>query len=334
MIKLDHVNWGMIGCGQVTENKSGPAFNKIANSNLIGVMCRNETKVSDYAKRHQIKKYFTNADQLINDAEINAIYIATPPNMHAEYAIKAMQAGKAVYVEKPMARKYQECLEMQQVRKSTQIPLFIAYYRRALPYFLKIKDILKSNCLGKIYEINTTLFKKPRNTDSDQINRPWRVKPDISGGGYFYDLASHQLDIFDLYFGQGTLQSSQVLNLAGLYDAEDTVAAEIAYGDTLLKGKWSFIVQAEEEYDRTIFKAEYGELAFSFFSQEAIELTLNGKIERWEIKAPEHIQMPMIELIVNELIGKGNAPSNLSAAIRTNKLMEDIVKPYYTIDKA
>jgi len=109
MKKFETVRWGIIGAGNVTEVKSGPAFYKVENSRLLAVMRRNAEKAADYAQRHHVSKWYSNATDLIKDPDIDAIYIATPPDSHSKYAIEAMQAGKPVYVEKPMARNYSEC---------------------------------------------------------------------------------------------------------------------------------------------------------------------------------------------------------------------------------
>ena len=97
------IRWGVIGCGEATEKKSGPAFPLVEGSSVVAVMRRNAQKAKDYAKRHNIPKYYTDPLELLDDDEVNAVYIATPPSTHATYAIMAMKSGKPVYVEKPMA---------------------------------------------------------------------------------------------------------------------------------------------------------------------------------------------------------------------------------------
>ncbi|MEO6134528.1 MAG: Gfo/Idh/MocA family oxidoreductase, partial [Ginsengibacter sp.] len=109
---MENINWGMIGCGDVTEVKSGPAFNKVPNSKLVAVMRRDAAKAKDYAERHGVPKWYIDASALINDPEINAIYIATPPSSHLEYAIAALKAGKFVYVEKPMTTDLSSAIEL------------------------------------------------------------------------------------------------------------------------------------------------------------------------------------------------------------------------------
>ena len=221
---MQEINWGIIGCGDVTELKSGPAFNKVEHSRLVAVMRRDAVKAADYARRHGVPKWYSDGDLLINDPDVNAVYIATPPNTHASYAIAAMRAGKPVYVEKPMARTYQECQEMIRVSKETNMPLFIAYYRRTLPGFLKVKELLDKGAIGKPLTVNIRLHKAYGEMDQDPSAQHWHVDPEISGGGHFYDLASHQFDYLDFLFGPVTEVVGIAQNLAGLYRAEDTVS--------------------------------------------------------------------------------------------------------------
>ena len=141
------IKWGFIGCGEVTRYKSGPAFQKIENSEVVAVMSRNGDKAKNYAKEHGIAKWYDDAQKLINDPEVNAVYIATPPSSHANYAIMAMQAGKPVYIEKPMAVTYEECCRINRTSEETGVPCFVAYYRRYLPYFLKVKELIETGTL-------------------------------------------------------------------------------------------------------------------------------------------------------------------------------------------
>ena len=205
------INWGIIGCGNVTEVKSGPAFNKVEGSRLIAVMRRNRSLAEDYARRHNVPKVYSDANDLINDKDINAVYIATPPGSHMEYAIAAIKAGKPVYIEKPMAVNYAQCLKINETAQKYNVPVFVAYYRRALPGFLKVKDLIESGSIGKVRLIQIQLFKAPSEDEKSGI-LPWRVDPAISGGGHFFDLGCHQLDYFDLSVrtgSEGKINSSE-----------------------------------------------------------------------------------------------------------------------------
>ena len=101
------LKWGFIGCGEVTEKKSGPAFSEVEGSSVVAVMSRTEQHARRYAVEHGIQKWYTDAQELIDDSDVNAVYVATPPSSHATYAIMAMKAGNPVYVEKPLASNYE-----------------------------------------------------------------------------------------------------------------------------------------------------------------------------------------------------------------------------------
>jgi predicted dehydrogenase len=177
---MEVVNWGIIGVGNVTELKSGPAFNKVPGSRIAAVMRRNAGKAEDFANRHKVQKWYTHADDLINDPEVNAIYIATPPHMHAEYAIRSMQAGKPVYVEKPMALNYSECKKMLRVSVETGVPIFVAYYRRTLPAFLKVKELIDTGQIGTPLTVNVKLIREAKERNMKPGDMSWHVNPEIS----------------------------------------------------------------------------------------------------------------------------------------------------------
>ena len=132
---METIRWGMIGCGEVTETKSGPGFAKAQNSALVAVMRRSADRAEDYARRHNVPRWSADADDILAAPDIDAVYIATHPNTHREYVLRAAEQGKAVYVEKPMAMDQAECLEMTAACGAAGVPLWVAHYRRRLPRF-------------------------------------------------------------------------------------------------------------------------------------------------------------------------------------------------------
>lgn len=325
-IKLDEVRWGMIGCGAVTEKKSAPAFNQIAHSRLVAVMGRDSSKVADYAARHQIPRWYTDAAPLIEDPDVNAVYIATPPLSHAGFAIQALRAGKAVYVEKPMACRYAECQAMNQAARAAGLPLFVAYYRRSLPYFLKIKELIDAAAIGGIQAVNIRLQQTPRPADRDPARLPWRVKPEIAGGGYFVDLACHTLDVLDFMLGPIASASGHCTNRGGLYAAEDTVAASFRFENGVIgTGFWCFATDEASRGDSVEILGSRGAIRFSTFGFTPIELTNQQGTQHYLPANPEHIQFHLIEAIVAELRGQGRSPSNGASAARTSWVMDKIL---------
>ena len=323
------INWGIIGCGNVTEVKSGPAFNKVNNSRLVAVMRRDASLAEDYARRHNVPKFYSKAADLINDKEINAVYIATPPGSHAEYAIEVIKAGKPAYIEKPMAVNYSECLKINKASEKYKVPVFVAYYRRGLPGFLMVKNMIENGSIGKVLFLQMQLFKFP-SSDEQSGKLSWRVDPAISGGGHFFDLACHQLDYLDYVFGPIQKVKSIVLNQSGLYKAEDFVTAEFTFRNNIVgTGTWSFGVSPEAARDTIEIIGDKGSIKFSTFSFEPIVLTNSSGHHEFINMRPENVQYFLIEKIVQALDGKGTSPSTGISAARTSRIMDEIVAEYY-----
>lgn len=321
------IKWGFIGCGAVTEKKSGPAFRKVENSDVVAVMRRDAEKAKDYARRHRINRWYDSASNLINDPEVNAVYIATPPGSHAEYAIASMKAGKPVYIEKPMAASYEECIQINQVSKETGIPCFVAYYRRTLPYFIRIKQIIDDGNLGDISTVQIQFAIPPYATDFDRENLPWRVKKELAGAGYFYDLASHQLDLLDFLLGEIKDVHGFKNNIAGLYEAEDAVTASFKFQSGVLgSGSWSFIAPKDTRSDLIYFSGTKGKLTCSTFNFSPILLETSEGVQEFTEDNPENIQFYLIQSIVDFLNGKGKEPVSTGiTAQRTNFIMDKIL---------
>ncbi|QIK59702.1 Gfo/Idh/MocA family oxidoreductase [Dysgonomonas sp. HDW5A] len=320
------INWGIIGCGNVCEKKSGPSFYKIEHSNLVAVMRRDLDKVKDYAMRHKVDKYYTDADQLIADSQVDAVYIATPPNTHMQYAIKAMQAGKLVYVEKPMGMNSAECEEMIRTSETTNQKLFVAFYRRALPYFLKVKELLESGVIGNVLTVEVKQYRSPRVSDLTSSDHTWRVDKDIAGEGYFYDLAPHTLDILDFLLGEITDAKGFSANLGQFYEVKDTISAILKFKSGIIgSGRWCFVTSAQTDVDSIIITGTKGEIRFSTFAFSPILLLSDTASESFDIPSPEHIQQPLIQTIVDELRGVGKCPSTGVSGARTSRVMDMIL---------
>lgn len=323
---MNDIGWGIIGCGSVCEVKSGPAFEKIEHSNLIAVMRRNATKAADYAIRHNVPTWYSDADELIDDPKVDAIYVATPPNSHLEYVLKAAQAGKPVYVEKPMGRTYSECKQMIEACEKAGVPLFVAYYRRQLPYFLKIKELIDSGIIGTVTMVNINFVKSPKPNDSDPQSN-WRVNPEISGGGHFHDLASHQLDLIAYFFGDIVDAIGMKSNALNQNNVEDTVSASFKFESGLIgNGLWTFTSAPNNHKDEVTIIGAKGKISFCCFDGSIpIILDTETRKEEFSIPYPQNVQQPLIQTIVDELRGVGTSPSTGKSGSKANWVMDKIM---------
>ena len=322
----DSIQWGIIGCGNVTEVKSGPAFNKVPNSSLAAVMRRDSEKAKDYAKRHDVPLWFDDAIQLINHPGVNAIYVATPPKFHEAFTIAALQAGKPVYVEKPMAMDTAACLRMLAVSKETQVKLCIAHYRRALPKFLKIKALLASKVIGQIRLVQMKMLQTDKSSIIAGTEPNCRINPAIAGAGLFFDLAPHQLDLMMFFFGSPLETFGISANQAELYEAEDIVTGIMRLPeDILFSGVWCYTVGEGIEEDLCEIIGSKGKISFPIFDHRLCIQT--GTKQETEIfQPPTHIQQPMIEKVVQYFLGHGPNPCSATDAIESMRVMEDFLK--------
>jgi predicted dehydrogenase len=318
---VDRVRWGIIGVGNVTERKSGPGFQQADRSELVAVMRRSGDLAADYARRNNVPRWYDDADQLINDPEVDAVYVATPPDSHREYAVRVAQAGKPVYVEKPMARTAVECEDMMSACDEAGVGLFVAYYRRAMPRFATVKALLDSGRIGDPRSVSIRNERPPKEDEG------WRVDPQISGGGHFVDLGSHILDLLDWLLGPVTDAAGVATNRGGRYPAEDLVTGVFSFRSGVEGvGVWnydSFQYQDEIEIIGTA-----GALRFSCFAGDPLRLRTVAGVEQIEAPYPETVQLPLIQTVVDALTGHGESPSSGQSAVRTARVIDGLLSDY------
>lgn len=320
---MKHISWGIIGCGDVTELKSGPAFSKVKSSHLLAVMRRDGVKAKDYARRHNVPQWSDDPSFLLENSDINAIYIATPPVFHLEYAMKALANGKNVYVEKPMVLNASEAVQLQTAVEQSSGKLVVAHYRRFLPMFLKVKEIIAQD-LGAISHIELD-FSRPENTTL-VTEENWRENPSISGGGLFYDLAPHQIDLLYYFFGKP-------ISYSGSADKDDTkgfpnkqIDGSIQFENNIqFKGRWNFKSEKKQRVDICSIHGENGTLCFAVFGN-SLHLEIAGKTEVLSFEHPENIQFPMIQQTVNYFLGEVDNPCSVEDGLEVAKIMDSFSK--------
>lgn len=318
--------WGIIGCGDVTEVKSGPALQQATDSALVAVMRRDAAKAADYARRHGVPRWYDDAQALIDDPGVDIVYVATPPSTHAQYAIAALRAGKPVYVEKPMARTSGECETMLAASRAAGLPLFVAYYRRALPRFLKVRELLQAGAIGQPRQVRIVLHRVLDPAWAGAPELPWRVRPEVSGGGLFVDLGSHTLDLLDFLLGPLQAVEGTARSVSGVYPAEDQVRMRFACGDVSGEGEWDFC--SDTRRDLVEIVGDAGRLRFASFDAQPVTLENAAGSQRFDIAHPPHIQRPLVETVLAQLRGQGACPSTGETALRTSRVIDAVLRDY------
>lgn len=319
------IRWGIIGCGQVTEEKSGPAFQKVPGSALTAVMRRDAQKAADYAKRHGVPRWYDNAASLIEDPEVDAIYIATPPHVHMQYTLQAARAGKPVYCEKPLGFSYEQSRAMVEFCNEKQIPLYVAYYRRALPKFQLVKKLLAEGAIGEARSVSVVTCQKPK---PQYLNgSDWKVNPEIAGGGLFHDVGCHTLDLLDWLFGPIIEAHGHAGKQEQHYLADDIVSGSwVCASGVHGTGVWTF--QGWDDYDSVEIIGSTGTLSFSIMDLLA-PLIIHSEGETRTIGVPDppqHVAQPMIQEVVNALLGNSSCSSTGESGLRTDWVMSRLAK--------
>ena len=321
------IRWGMIGCGAVAEVKSGPGFYKATNSALVAVTSADQAMTTSFAQRHNVAKAYDTSEQLVADADVDAVYVATPPSSHKPLSLLVAKAGKHVYVEKPMAMRFEECREIVDVCEQQGVRLFVAFYRRAMPRFLKIKDWIDSGAIGDVLNVRAVQHQPPAPEDLSRDTLPWRLKPEVSGGGKFLDMGIHELDLFDFLFGAIEQVHGIASNQAGLYDVEDTVTATWRHASGVQGyGSWCYVCGHGEDFVEIV--GSKGRIEFEFFSDKPLRLTNEAGVQEANIPNPPHVQQPFIQSIVDDLNGVAPCPGNVESAVRSTWVADGVLKNY------
>ncbi len=327
----------MLGCGEVAETKSGPGLYRAANSCLVAVADRNPGRAKKFALRHGVARAHEDAEAIISAPDIDAVYVATMTESHRDFVLRCAAAGKPVLTEKPMAMSYAGALEMIEVCRNAGVPLWVAYYRRALPRFLKVRELVRDGAIGPVRMVITRHFQ--RIPSPEAMRGPfwgWRLDPARSGGGIFFEAVGHTLDILDFILGPIESSRSFADNQAGVYPPEDVVTATFRYASGVLgAGAWCFAADCDDEFNEII--GATGRIRFSTFPPldppsgrppAPIRLMRGNSVEEFPIADPPFVHQPLIQTIVDEMNGDGHCPSTGASAARTARVIEDCLAEF------
>ena len=314
------IRWGMIGAGDVAEVKSGPAFNKVENSTLVALVRRNAARARDYADRHNVPDWYTDAGEMLKRDDINAVYIATPPSTHRDYALASLQAGKDVYLEKPMALNAAESREILDTANRLGRKLCLAHYRRELPAFRKVKALIDAGVIGAIQYAKIEIIQPEDSGIITKTEENWRTNAAISGGGLFHDIGPHQIDLMMHYFGPPR-------DFCGFSTEKTPGVADIVSGQiefqngTIFQGIWNFAAPKAEARDQCTVLGSKGKIEFSFY-RERVSLDAEGKNETFEFANPENIQLPLIDKVVGYFRGEGKNPCTGQDGLKVMQIID------------
>mmetsp|Transcript_9398 Transcript_9398/g.29219 ORF Transcript_9398/g.29219 Transcript_9398/m.29219 type:complete len:364 (-) Transcript_9398:42-1133(-) len=317
------VRWGIIGCGDVCEKKSGPALMRAPRSRVVAVMRRDLAKAEDFARRHGIGRAYDAVDALLADADVDAVYLATPPGSHVEIALQVAAAGKALYVEKPAARTATECETMAAAFEAASLPLFVAYYRRGYPRYAALRRSIREGRLGTVERVEYACAKPPGATG-------WRVDPEASGGGLFVDVGSHALDLVDFLLGPIADVRANVTGPSGSVETKvDMSFSAGALGKVAGKASWNF--EAEVAEDVLTITGSDGSVRCPNAMNGRDVLWSRGGRETFAAShpPPDPVQLPLVTSVVDALLDGSECASTAASSTRCSRVMDAALDAYY-----
>ena len=308
------INWLVVGIGDITTKRVIPAIQSEPRSRLAGILTRNPQKGAAYPEA----RVWTSLDKALASPEINAVYVASPVYLHAPQTIAALEAGKDVLCEKPMALSLDEAFTMVMAARTTGRTLGIAYYRRMYPKVQRAKTLLEQGVIGR------PVFAELKSHDwfNDEAgNRSWVLDPAKSGGGPLFDIASHRIDLLNFFFGEPAWSIGKFSNVVHDRPVEDNATVLIDYAEGvrgIVDVRWHSRVARDE------FRIIGTEGEMSLTPLNGPELTYPGGSE--QIPAPANLHYPCVENFVDAVLDGKRLFASGESSMLTDWVTEQVVR--------
>jgi predicted dehydrogenase len=320
---MGKIRWGLIGCGDIAQKCVAPAMRDLPNCEPLAVSRADFSLAREFAMRFGFRRWYKTWQELVSDDEIDAVYVATPVNLHCEQTICAAEHGKHVLCEKPMAMNVEQCDKMLAACKSNSVTLGISYYRHFYPVINRLKEILASGEIGKpvFAEIRTFEFFNPDPNDK----RSWFVRKDIAGGGPMFDSGSHRLEVLVNLFGTVRSVKGSFSNIAFKREVEDTCTGLITFESGLHAVVTTSHIPVQRQDTLEIFGSD-GYINVPSLNNGIFTLTKNQQSRTESHPRASNVHLPLIENFTNALL------SNTQPAVtgEIGKAVASIEQQIYT----
>lgn len=315
------VRWGLIGCGDISRKRVAPALRDANFSQLVAVTRARADLAEAFAREFGAQQAYADWHELLRDTGIDAVYLATPVNLHAEQTIAAAEAGKHVLCEKPMALAPEDCDRMIAACSSNGVKLGIAYYRRFYPAIRRMKEILASGEVGRPVLIEANAFE--RFNPAPGADRAWLVDPLQSGGGPMMDFGCHRIEIMlDLL---GPVAATRSVTAKVLFEraVEDTAIAVFSFASGA-QGVLKVTHAARDSQDSLDLFGSEGSIRVPVLNEGTLRIRTAGG-ERIEQHPPHaNLHQPLVEDFISAVLD-GREPEVDGAAGRAvQRVLADI----------
>ncbi len=313
------IRWGILGCGDVVRKRVARAILDEPHSELLAACRRDEAKLNAFCDEFGTERRYTNDTDLIADADVDAVYIATPVNLHLPQTVAAAEAGKHVLVEKPMALSVAECDRTIDACRKSGVKLGVAYYRRFYPMVARIKQIIASGEIGQVMSISAvtaTPFALQSGDDGY-----WRVVPEQGGGGALMDIGSHRLNLFVDLLGEPIAVKAVCGTVAASYAADDcaTLVMQFANG---VHGNLQVYFGAQVDPDEFAIMGTKGRLVARPLNGSRLDIDLGSEQRSEEHPPSANFNAPLIADFVAAIQEHRDPEVSGDEGRKTNAVME------------
>jgi predicted dehydrogenase len=316
------LRWGLVGYGDLAGKRSASALREARGSHLAGVWGRNPDRTQAFAKQHSIAHAHLTLSSLLR-SDVDAVYVCTPPDSHAEYALAAIEAGKHVLVEKPMAATVAGCEKMIKAARTKGVTLGVAYYRRAFPKMQKVKQLIASGVLGTPTWVNIACHSWFNPAENDP--KHWRVETARSGGaGALADIGVHRFDLLDYWLGPSKVVFRDLQHLVQPYEVEDGSSIVLKLDNGAPVHAY-FSWNSKTFIDRFEIVGSEGKIIADPLDMDSLTVIRGREREDLKIAPPTNAHLPCVEDFVHAVAEKRAPLCDGEAGLRTNRLLEQIV---------
>ncbi|MBB6481248.1 Gfo/Idh/MocA family protein [Spirochaeta isovalerica] len=315
------VKWALCGAGDICEKRVAPAIRDLPGAHPHSVSRRNKALLEEFAERFGFSRTYTDWKEQFRDPEAEAVYIATPVNLHREQSIFAMEQGKHVLCEKPMALNSREASLMLDAAKANGVRFGVAYYRRFYPMVEKIMEVLGDKGIGSPRYVQVQNFE-PFNRKEGEA-RYWLLKPEISGGGPMMDMGCHRLELLHYLFGEIADLTSTLKTLRFQREVEDTSVALLTFKTGLMANVASLHTVQEPRDTIEIYGTE-GSIHVENLNEGIYRIVKNGEKEKGVCPPRTNAHSPLIDDFCRAIREERDPAVTGDWALKTTELLDRI----------
>ena len=317
---MEIIKWGLIGCGDIAQKRVAPAICTLEGHRIEAIARKNPNRLGEFAEKFGVERTFGRAEELIENSQIDAVYLATPVNLHLQHTVLAAKAGKHVLCEKPMALDSPECDSMIEACEKAGVLLGVAYYRRFYPAVETIKAMLAGGALGIPILARAMAAEFWRFEDSHPM--AWRIRPEEGGGGPLMDFGSHRIDVLLDILGPVIEVGAFTDRLLFERQVEDSALVIMRHnsGAHSIVGAYHSIGR---HFDELEISGSRGNIAVPSLNSGRLIITGDEQKEKILERPPhQNLHLPLIEDF-GQAINQGRQPRVTGdIARRTSRIME------------